>query len=169
MYSKQNNGGFTLIELLVTLVVLAIVLAIGVPSLANFIENNRVTSQSNTLLAAVNLARSEAVKRGVAISIQGEPGGFADGWCVIAGELDGCQNARDNNLMIKEFPAPDGVAIDEGGIAGITYNGRGYQAEPGANVRIELEPPDCPGGVNGRRVVSVSLAGRASINVEACD
>lgn len=60
----QNSKGFTLIELLITIAVLAIILAFAVPSFVNLIENSRVTTQSNTLLGAINLARSEAVKQG---------------------------------------------------------------------------------------------------------
>lgn len=169
MYRLKNSRGFTLIELLVTLAVLAILLAFAVPSFVNLIENSRVTTQTNSLLAAVNLARSEAVKQGTAISIQNEPGGFGDGWCVITGALNGCQNARDNGLILREFPELNGVAVSQGGVAGITFDARGYQSAPGANVRIELDPPDCATGDNRRRVVSVSLAGRASVGLEVCD
>mgnify|MGYP001545470630 CR=1 FL=1 len=54
----------TLVELLITIVVLSILLALGVPGLQDFIKNNRVTAQANDLVVAVQLARSEAVKRG---------------------------------------------------------------------------------------------------------
>jgi type IV fimbrial biogenesis protein FimT len=169
MLHAKKTGGFTLIELLITLAVLAIVLAFAVPSFTNLIENSRVTTQTNNLLAAVNLARSEAVKRGVEVSIQNEPGGFVDGGCVIIGALDGCQNARDNSLMFREFPELNGVAVNQVGVVGVTFDGRGYQSAPGANVQIEMEPRDCTVGDNRTRVISVSLAGRASVVLEACD
>lgn len=165
----QNSKGFTLIELMITIAVLGIMLAFAVPSFVNLIENSRVTTQANTLLGAVNLARSEAVKQGVPVSIQNEPGGFVDGWCVISGGLNGCQNARDNALMLREFPALEGVTVSQGGAAGITFDARGYQAAPGANVQIELEPPACVNGDNRMRVVSVSVAGRASVDLQVCN
>ena len=56
--------GFTLIELLITIVVVSILLAAGVPSLMEFIRNNRLTTQANSLVISIQLARSEAVKRG---------------------------------------------------------------------------------------------------------
>ena len=165
----QSSKGFTLIELLLTITILAIILAFAVPSFVNMIENGRVTTQSNTLLGAVNFARSEAVKRGIAVSVQNEPGGFVDGWCVISGDLSGCQNARDNSLMLREFPALEGVTVNQAGVAGITFDARGYQVAPGANAQIELEPPTCIAGENRMRVVSVSVAGRASVDLQACN
>lgn len=55
--------GFTLVELMVALAVLAILLAIGVPSFRQLIETNRAASQVNELIGALHTARSEAVRR----------------------------------------------------------------------------------------------------------
>ena len=57
-------SGLTLVELLVTIVVLSVLLALGIPGLQDFVRNNRVTGQANDLVLSVQLARSEAVKRG---------------------------------------------------------------------------------------------------------
>ena len=56
--------GFTLVELLITIVVLTILLATGIPSMMDFVKNNRLTAQANDLIIAVQLARSEGLKRG---------------------------------------------------------------------------------------------------------
>lgn len=169
MNRPGKNRGFTLIELLVTIAVFAVMLAYAVPSFVNLMENSRVTTQANGFLGAINLARSEAIRQGAQVSIQNEPGGFGNGWCVISGALDGCQNARDNDLVLREFPEMNGVVVDPNGVAGISFDARGYQDAPGANVTIELTPPDCVAGENRQRVISVSLAGRASLDLEACD
>ena len=67
LVSMNANNGFTLIELMVTVAVLAIVLSLGVPSYRALIINNRLTAQANALVASINLARSEAIKRGVRV------------------------------------------------------------------------------------------------------
>jgi type IV fimbrial biogenesis protein FimT len=59
-----KQTGFTLIELLISIVLLAILLALAIPSLQSFVKNNRVTAQTNGLVSAIQLARSEALKRG---------------------------------------------------------------------------------------------------------
>src|SRR5690606_35774436 len=56
-------GGFTLIELLVTLAVLAVVLGLAVPSFQGIIQQNRLTAATNELVAAVQLARAESIRR----------------------------------------------------------------------------------------------------------
>ena len=55
--------GFTLIELMVTLAVVAIVAALATPSFTGVINSNRLTSQANELVADIQLARSEALRR----------------------------------------------------------------------------------------------------------
>lgn len=65
----RRPQGFTLLELLVTLAIAAIVLGLGVPAFTELIRNNRQISASHTLLTALNLTRSEAIKRGVRVTL----------------------------------------------------------------------------------------------------
>lgn len=59
----RSTRGFTLIELMVTISVAGILLAIAVPSLRTFLQNNRLTSAANDVLRSFQIARSEAIKR----------------------------------------------------------------------------------------------------------
>lgn len=67
--ATSRTAGFTLIELMITLVVLAALIALGLPSFQSAIRSNRVTTASNELLTAFSLARSEAIRntRGAAV------------------------------------------------------------------------------------------------------
>lgn len=60
---KSRPTGFTLIELLVALSVMAIVLAFAVPSFESFVNANRLTSAANEMMAAIQTARMEALRR----------------------------------------------------------------------------------------------------------
>lgn len=60
--------GFTLVELMVTIGVAGVLLAVAVPSFNQLIVTNRLTTQANEVVAAMNFARSEAIKRNTRIS-----------------------------------------------------------------------------------------------------
>lgn len=64
-----RGAGLTLVELIVTLAVAAILLTLAVPAYENFTANNRLTSEANRLLGDIQMARSEAVKRGRPVNI----------------------------------------------------------------------------------------------------
>lgn len=57
----MKNNGFTLYELLITLTVIAITLAIGIPSLNKTIQDTRTKTASLALLEAIETTRSTAV------------------------------------------------------------------------------------------------------------
>ena len=89
----KSSSGVTLIELMIAVALFAIVLTIGIPSFTTVIENNSLATNLNTLIATLNFARSEAVKRGNQISVckssdgvncggAGTPG-YEEGWIVF--------------------------------------------------------------------------------------
>lgn len=86
------HNGFTLIELLVTVAIAAILAGVAVPSYTATLNSTRLATQSNELLGALMVARSEAVRLnqrvilcrsddGVACS--GAMGGW-QGWLIFA-------------------------------------------------------------------------------------
>jgi len=159
MHYRYRSGGFTIIELMIVLAVLAIIALVAVPNFREVIENNRVTTETNRLITAINFARSEAVRIGDDVSLTANDGDFAQGWCVHLG--GNCAGAD----TLRQFDGGD-VAYDATANQ-ITFNPRGEQDDP--NLEIEIEPNDCEAGAPGkRRVVEFSLAGRASVEREDC-
>lgn len=65
----QRVTGFTLIELMITVVVVGILTALAVPSMRTFIQNMRITSQTNEFISDLNFARSEAIKRAANVTV----------------------------------------------------------------------------------------------------
>ncbi len=63
------HSAFSLWELLWTLALFATLLALGAPSLGDFVRASRLTADINGFIAAVQLARSEAAKRGAAVIV----------------------------------------------------------------------------------------------------
>ena len=64
-----NSLGFTLVELMVTVAIVGILAAIGAPSFKDMLNQTRASSLANELAASLNLARSEAIKRGTRVSV----------------------------------------------------------------------------------------------------
>ena len=88
---QNRSHGFTIIELLVTLAIAALILGLAAPSFNEFRRNGRLTGTANDFLGAVQLARTEAIKRQQPVSIcaTANPtspaatcalGNFAAGW-----------------------------------------------------------------------------------------
>ncbi len=65
----NNCRGFSLIELLITLAVIVVLLTVGVPAFSTVVKNSRLATATNELTTALNLARSEAIKRGLRVSV----------------------------------------------------------------------------------------------------
>lgn len=67
MHAKQS--GFTMIELMFAITVLAVLVGIGLPSMQDFVRSSRMSAAANDIVSDFNIARSEAVKRRVPITL----------------------------------------------------------------------------------------------------
>ncbi|MGR9089573.1 MAG: GspH/FimT family pseudopilin [Gammaproteobacteria bacterium] len=56
-----QNAGFTIIELMLTIAIGAVLLAVAVPSYTNMVMNNCLTTKTNAIVGAMQLARSTAI------------------------------------------------------------------------------------------------------------
>lgn len=81
----KKSAGFTLIELMVTVAIAAVMLMVVGPNLSAFKRNAELTSATNTLVGAINAARTEAMKRGMSSLIVPTNNGSSwnDGWIVF--------------------------------------------------------------------------------------
>ncbi len=153
--------GFTLIELMITLAILAIIVSATAPSFTRMIEDNRVTTQANTLLSSFSLARFEAIKRGVNVTVTPKTGGYGNGWCVHTGAACTDGTIRDNEALTQ-------VAASGGQLStAITYDSFGVNAA-GAMRTIDLAPPACKTGDMRLRRLTVNPGGHAAITVVGC-
>ena len=57
----KKHSGFTLIEMMVVVAIAGIAMAFAIPAMGNFIKNERLVTQINTLVGHLAYARNEAV------------------------------------------------------------------------------------------------------------
>lgn len=107
---RQLQRGFTLIELMIVLVLVGILASLAVPSYRSFMINQQLTSASSDFLASMLQARSEAMRRGLPVSILPNNGTSWDsGWyltvannsCTPTGSVFGMHEALVSIVSIK--------------------------------------------------------------------
>lgn len=155
---KNKHKGVTLVELMIILVIAGITLSAAIPSFQGMIARNRIASQVNEFLIAVNLARSEALRVGGTVSVQAIDGSdsddeFGEGWCVVVGNPGNCTNA------VRMFEALEGTSslnsVED--VTSLQFNSLGGLTNTaGATRNFDL----CHPTEDGRRV-AISLVGRA--------
>ncbi|TWI54865.1 type IV fimbrial biogenesis protein FimU [Pseudomonas duriflava] len=68
--SGNHSKGLTLIELLVVISLISIFVTVAVPSFKSLIHTNRIQTAANELRSVLLYARSEAVSRGVSVTVK---------------------------------------------------------------------------------------------------
>lgn len=132
-YNRQR--GFTLIELLITVVLVGVLLGIGVPNLRSFIQNSRITTQSNDVIGFLAVARSEAIKRNKTVVLcrsdnptaatpacaTGGTGTWETGWLLF---LDSDES---NTFSTASVPPDELLRVHEAIPDGMTLRGNSAQ------------------------------------------
>lgn len=153
----RTDQGFTLIELMVTVAVMGILLMIAVPSFKEAVLGSKLGSYANSLVASAHLARSEAIKRGAAVTLCVSStgtgcgtGGWEQGWIV---------RAMDGTVIQRQQALPTGLKVTEGTAStGLVFNPSGVGATSAKFTVCRAAPT--PGGQE--REVEITLTGRAS-------
>ena len=138
------GAGFTLIELLVTLAVAGILLSLAIPSFTTIINNNRLVSQTNEIVAAIQLTRMEAVRtnaRGVVCrSADGSTCAAASGaWTKWVSGIDSDRNGTiDKILRVGAVTTPLQVsASDQVELGEIVFHSDGMAYQPSTGVLLD--------------------------------
>lgn len=157
--------GFTLTELMVALSIAGMLLTIGIPSFSSAIVSNRLSSNTNELVAALNLARSEAVRRGDHVVVRKNGENWENGWRVFV-DIDRATTASKNI-----FNSSTDIELRVFSALPATYTLRGnnnvenfirYQPDGTSNTIGSFALCDA-GNINGARLLVVNSVGRVRI------
>ncbi|GAA0809951.1 GspH/FimT family pseudopilin [Colwellia sp. D2M02] len=156
--NTTKHKGFSLIEVMVTIAIVAILSAIALPSLNDFLVKMRTDNEVSEIQRLVLTARNTAINEGRNISL-----------CPIAG--NGCSGANDWTVNIGVV-SPDGVvkqkdAIKDGDklqfpFSSITYNASGQLDNNNVGTFSY-----CPKNyADYSRGVEVALSGRSYVSTD---
>ena len=141
---RGPDRGFTLVELLVVLAIAAILLSVGVPSLAGMIQGKRLTTTANSFLSSIHLTRSEALQRGQRVDMVpvDEGGDWAKGWTVFVDD-NGNQRPDDGEKVVFSHEAlPAGLRVEanltDSTVQYLAYNGAGRTRTNASNYRTQF-------------------------------
>lgn len=157
-------------ELAVALIIGAIVIGFAMPSMQRLVRSSNVTAEVNRLVASINLARSEAVKRNVAVSVASKGSGtdYSDGWLVFV-DVDSPNTGNTvyqpgNDILVEDAePVADGVSISVNPTQRwISYGGSGFLREDVPSIDIWV-CADNAESVAEQRHVTISRSGRPSV------
>ena len=116
----QAQTGLTLVELMITLAVLAVVLTTSVPSFARLQVNYQLRSCAHRLVAAINLARMEAVQRRLPVSLCPSfagshcAGNFSQGWLLFNdADRDRQLDSGDEEIIFRGVGLPEGYTVTD--------------------------------------------------------
>ena len=144
--------GFTLLEVIISLFIAAILLSYAIPSFNNLILRSQITSYSNEFGTTVNLARSEAIKRGTDIAITSNAGtDWTQGWSL---------NVVSSGELLRTSPPLQSTSttFNSGVINTVTFNSRG-STTLGAEETWSL----CNANVAAGRRIRIAVTGRISV------
>jgi type IV fimbrial biogenesis protein FimT len=124
----KSEGGFSLIELMIGVLLVAILMGIGVPSFRSMIEDQRLRAVTTDLRLALNMTRSEAVKRNRTVVLSPGADGWGGGW-TIANPVD------PNDPDILNQIHADGLTIT--GPATVSFNAMGRSTATEFDIEID--------------------------------
>jgi type IV fimbrial biogenesis protein FimT len=155
-YSLPTHvAGFTLVELLISITVLAVLLALTVPSFKNTLMNNRVLAQTDALTNALGYARNVALSQNINVLAcpANTPGSTAcgthwnNGWIIVGQPTNGPAVLLQANFSGVNNPVLSTVPIGGVAAASVTFDPRGI-----ATTQANFKLCDSRGGAFARSV-----------------
>lgn len=141
--SRPSTGGFTLVEVVITLAVAMVLLILALPSFRETVIRNNVKEINNTLIYSLNLARTEAVRRGTEVEVINLSGtaNWSGGWQIVA-------NTSFANPPFTSATAGTLVITNQAAVP-TTYVVCGMSTPGGTNDRVVFTPTGVISGATG--------------------
>lgn len=171
---ESRATGITLTEMVVVMAIVAILLAIAIPSYKYITNSNRVSGEINGLLGDMQFARAEAIKEGQWVTIcasadQATCSGntsWQTGWVVFP-DPNNNQTVTSNalNPILRAQAAFTGsdTLIANNNASAVTFNREGFSTTPGVAVLLTLHANGSAADQAATRCLALSIAGSFAV------
>ena len=172
----EYNKGFTLLELMVTVAIAGILVGIAIPSFTSIISSTRLTTSANQLVTALNLARSEAIKRGMSVTVRKvdtnsctKTGAvWKDGWDIFT-DINNDDNCDTGDVLIRTYaPLQSSYTLQGNNFSNfIRYTSSGQSNTNGSFVICDNSDGNNAPEANTSRLIIVNSIGRVRMGLDA--
>ena len=140
---------------MIAVALLGVLLRLAVPNLRDFLATQRVKTVAYETVAALNLARTEAIKRSASVTLTATTSGTSQSWTLSAPGGGG-------TLQVWAIPA--GAKVTSG-FSNVTFNSDG-RASAGTSITVCNDPATAQ---IKQRIVTLDASGRPNLKVgNAC-
>ncbi|MCP9759131.1 prepilin-type N-terminal cleavage/methylation domain-containing protein [Aquitalea sp. S1-19] len=162
-----GETGVTLVELVIVLAILAVMAAIAVPNMSQFLREARLSSQTDLLASSLQLARTEAIRQRVNVTVcpmsnpdsgnacSASAADWARGW----GVMDPA------GTILQRVSVSTGVSVTPAAIAGVQPVAVVFNRSQGSTPQAISLSLCAAGGT--QRTVNVFLSGRIGRQLDA--
>lgn len=171
---RQAERGFTLFEAVITMAIVAILMALAIPSYRYVTNANRIAAEINGLLGDMQYARAEAIKEGQTVTVCVSTNGtscagaavstWQNGWIVFSDvNGNGAVNAGDQILRVQSaFIGTDTFTANPAS-GYVIFNREGFSSSGVANAGLQITLHAITANNASTRCLFVTFAGLMTV------
>jgi len=155
---SRSHGGYTLVEAMVVVALLGILTAVATPSFVSLMQRNRAAGEINSLIGDLQFARSEAIKRGLPVSLCTSSNGstclgtpnWHSGWIVFTDPAkSGSVGGAEALLRVRPAWNNGDSLVAQSDMKAVTFGRDGFVISlPAGTVTLPLRSAAAPGDIS---------------------